>query len=104
LFITFSPLSVFADTPPSPLAPLAPIIIAEVQPGSQASASEEFIELYNTTAQEIDLAAFHWQLEIVSTTATSWSSPFRVVPLTGHVAAGESYIVASSYQANGQTV
>ncbi len=101
LCITLLPCAAFADTP---LPPLAPIIITEIQPGSTASASEEFIELYNTTALPIDLEAHHWQLQVASTTAVNWDAPLRTIALTGSIGPGQSYIVASTYQVSGQSV
>lgn len=97
------PVSVYADSTGTPMPPtLAPVLISEVQPGSTASASEEFIELYNTTGTAIDLAAHGWQLELASTTATNWSSPLRTIALSGTIASGQSYIIASQFSNSGQ--
>ncbi|HSX33205.1 MAG TPA: lamin tail domain-containing protein [Candidatus Saccharimonadales bacterium] len=94
-----SPTVARADTisPPDAPAPLstAPILIAEVQTGSSASASEEFIELYNTTAHAIDLGTHNWRLEVASSASTSWTAPLRSIPLSGTIASGQSYVVAS---------
>lgn len=82
----------------------SPVIITEVQPGSPESASQEFIELYNATGQDIDLQARSWRLEIASSTAVDWSNPYRVVPLRGMLAAGQTYVIASEYKNADQTV
>ena len=103
-----SPLVARADNinPPDAPGPLvtAPLLISEVQTGTTASASEEFIELYNTTPQTIDFSAFQWQLQVASSSATTWENPFRTINLAGSVPAGGSYIVASSYSKDGQAV
>lgn len=106
VLLLVSPLEVRAVSAPSdpPLQPLAPIIVSELQPRSGLSASEEFIELYNTTSQAIDLAAHNWQIELASTTATDWNSPLRRINLTGTIPPGGTYVVASTYQVEGQTV
>lgn len=49
---------VSADSPIQP----APILITEVQTGSQESASQEFIELFNASEDDINLA--NWRLRI----------------------------------------
>lgn len=94
-----STVPVLASDPPGALPP---ILITEVQPGTLASASEEFIELHNTTDHAIDLATFGWRLEIASTTATSWSSPLRTIQLTGTLEAGQSYLIASQFTTSDQ--
>lgn len=101
LAIFINPLLVSAD--PEPITPTSPLIITEVQPGSSASASEEFIELYNTTTQPLDLAAFGWRVEMASSTATSWENPYRSVPLTGSIQPGQSILIASEYKSSTQT-
>jgi len=101
------PLPVSADAalpdPPAQHAE-APVIITEVQAGSSTSASEEFIELYNTTSQAVDLSAGDWQLQIASSTATTWDAPLRTIPLSGIIAGGQHMIVASQYTSNSQTI
>ncbi|HSX35339.1 MAG TPA: lamin tail domain-containing protein [Patescibacteria group bacterium] len=102
IIIIASSTAVYADdaTPVSTLMQ-APVLISEVQAGSAASASEEFIELYNTTGADIDFSAHAWQLEIASSTATSWASPLRSVALSGVIASGGHYIVASQFTSGG---
>jgi hypothetical protein len=98
-----SPLMSRADEPAA-LPALAPVIITEIQMGSANSASEEFVELYNTTQQPIDLAAHHWQLEIAGSKATGWNTPYRTVELAGTIDPGTYYLVASKYTSGGQPV
>jgi hypothetical protein len=83
---------------------LPPVLITEVQAGSTASASEEFIELTNTTAASVDFGAFAWQLQIAGSTAINWDSPLRSIPLTGVLAPHETYVVASQYTSSGLPV
>lgn len=105
LCIGAQPLLAHASTVDVQLPPtLPPIIITEIQPGTEASASEEFIELQNTTDQVIDLDLHEWHLEIASTTATSWATPFRSVLLSGQIGPGQTYIIASQYTNSGAQV
>ena len=83
--------------------PDSPIMIAEVQPGSASSASEEFIELFNASDTPVDLSAHHWQLITTSASATNWT-PYRSITLSGVLEPGASYVVASSYTSNGATI
>ncbi|HSX35122.1 MAG TPA: lamin tail domain-containing protein [Candidatus Saccharimonadales bacterium] len=100
LIYTGVPLAVGAE-PLNTLA-LPPLLITEVQMGSAASASEEFIELYNASAVPINLSEHGWQLEVASASASSWASPLRTIPLHGVVQPGGSYIVASQYTSSGE--
>lgn len=52
------------------------ILITEVQTGSANSASEEFVEIYNTTNQDIDISG--WSLYYKSATGTSWGKKATV--------------------------
>ena len=103
LAVCAAPVAAWADPLQTPL-PLAPLLITEVQPGSTASASEEFIELFNTTNSPIDLAAHSWQLQIAGSTATDWQALLRTIALTGIVQPGKYYVVASQYTSGGQLV
>lgn len=104
LMLALWPAAVYAEEGEGAPSGLAPLLITEVQPGSPASASEEFIELYNTTDEPIDLAAYQWQLEIAGSTATSWESPYRTIALTGTIEPGQAMVVASQFSRNGQQV
>jgi hypothetical protein len=101
--LVFGPATVvFAEDSPPVEDLLAPLLITEIQPGSAASASEEFIELYNTTDEPIDLAVHEWQVEVASSTATSWDPPYRTISLDGLIEPGQSLLVASQFSRNGQ--
>jgi len=53
-----------------------PILITEVQTGSANSASEEFVEIYNTTNQDLDISG--WGLYYKSAAGSSWSKKATV--------------------------
>jgi hypothetical protein len=91
--LLLTPLKVLAD----PLPALPPLIISEVQPGTVASAAEEFIELYNTTSEPINLSDHVWILQIASQSASTWNDLLRNVTLTGIVPPHGYYVVASTY-------
>ncbi|MET0779393.1 MAG: lamin tail domain-containing protein [Candidatus Saccharimonadales bacterium] len=82
----------------------SPLLITEMQPGMPDSASKEFIELYNTSTAPVDLDAGRWRIEVASSTATNWLSPTRTIQLTGVLAPGHTYIVASKYTNKGAPV
>ncbi|HUC89188.1 MAG TPA: lamin tail domain-containing protein [Patescibacteria group bacterium] len=85
-------------------AQLVPVIITELQPGSSESASQEFIELYNTTDQPIDFGSHQWRLILAGASAKNWDTPYRTINLSGTIDPGKSYIVASKYTVNNQEV
>jgi hypothetical protein len=99
-----SPVMVWATTPQDLASPLAPLLITEVQVGSRDSASQEFVELFNTSDAAIDFSAYPWQLQIASSSAKDWSSPLRTITLTGIVQPHAYYVAASQYSSGGQTV
>lgn len=101
--LTLAPAAALAQGVDTPAA-VSPIIITEVQPGSAASASEEFIELYNAAGQPVDLAANHWRLLRASSTAASWDNPAAAVDLAGVIAPHQTAVVGSSYSSGGQAV
>lgn len=76
------------------LAPLNQVIFSEVLLGTSSSSSQEFIEIYNPTATDLDLAG--WHVQYVSATKTDWSSLTRNIALTGTLKAGDYYLLASS--------
>jgi len=83
-------------------APLttSPILITEMSPGTEVSASQEFIELYNQSTQAIDLNAGNWQLQIASSKATSWDKA-KTISLDGTFYPGTYLLVSSDYKASG---
>lgn len=85
-------------------AATVPISITEVQTGSSASASEEFIELHNNTDQTINLSDHAWRLEAASAVATNWGAPYRSIPLSGILEPDAYFVVASKYTSGEQEV
>lgn len=75
------------------------VLISEVLTRTEASAHEEFVELYNPHSEEIDIST--WQLEYQSPTGSTWSNKIRnaqhiepnmVIPSKGfYVFATENY-------------
>jgi Lamin Tail Domain len=77
------------------LAPKNSVIFSEVFLGNPTpNAGQEFIEIYNNTAEEINLTG--WRLQYTSVTKTDWNSPSRNIALSGLLAAGEYYLVSST--------
>lgn len=75
------------------------VVISEVQTGSAASASQEFIELYNPTGQPIALDG--WQLQYRPAGATSSWTNRSGSGLHGNIPAHGFYLVApTTYLAN----
>lgn len=83
------------------------VIITELQTASSAAASEEFIELYNTTDQDIDFADKNnndkklWKIQYfdskqVSKPDFSWdtTSPSGTIVLSGKIAAHDYYLLS----------
>lgn len=79
-----------------------PIVITEMLPGTEMSASEEFIEIYNQSKTAIDLAKDNWVIQIASSKATTWSGA-KSVKLTGTLYPGTYAIVTSTYTSSGVT-
>ncbi len=85
------PGKVLGVSPP----PLNQIIFSEVFPGNPSpNAGQEFIELYNNTSGDINLAG--WHVQYTSASKTDWTSPSRNVALSGTVLAGDYYLLAST--------
>jgi hypothetical protein len=113
------PLS-FAATPLNPVLQAAQtnaVIITEIQTASAITSSEEFIELYNNTDEDIHLGdpASPWKLQYFSSSKFSvlvgpfasdagWTSPYRTIALTGVVPAHEHYLLAATNYLPGSIV
>jgi hypothetical protein len=83
----------------------APLLITEVQVGTTESGAQEFIELYNAGDKAISFDGdVVWQLQIGNATAADWQSPYRTIPLSGSVAPGAYYVIASKYTTGGASV
>ncbi len=65
------------------------VVISELQTGTTASASQEFVELYNPT--DSDVALDNWTVEYKSATGSSWS---KKATLTGIIVSHGFYLVA----------
>lgn len=85
------------------------VFITELQTASSKSSGEEFVELYNNTDNDIDLADTAnagkdtWKLQYFSGTklptllpADNWTSPSRTIALTGIVPAHDYYVLAAN--------
>lgn len=69
-------------------------VISELQAGSKTSASEEFIQITNQSADTIDITG--WRLEYFSANPKNFSTPARTITLSGKVQGKEDFIVAST--------
>jgi len=75
-------------------------VISEVYGGggnSGATYTNDFVELYNRTANTINLAG--WSVQYAAATGTSW----QVTPLTGSIGPGKYYLVQEAAGAGGTT-
>lgn len=78
----------------------AHVVISELETGTTASASQEFVELYNPTAMPVSLSG--WTVEYKSATATDTAANWaKRASLSGTIAASGFYLVApKSYLPN----
>ena len=72
------------------------VLITEVQTGGLISAGEEFVEIQNTSADDIDISG--WALYYKSATGTTWSKKATVA--TGTLGAGKFWVLASNLVGN----
>ena len=80
----------------------APVVVNEVYGGggnTGAPLTHDFVELYNPGAAPVDLAG--WSVQYASSAGTTWSG---VIPLTGSIAAGGTYLVQGASQLGAGTV
>ena len=78
----------------------APVVINEVYGGggnSGATYKQDFVELYNKSSSDVNLAG--WTVQYASATGTSWAT----TALTGTLPAGTHYVVRESQGAAGTT-
>ncbi len=107
--ILFPAITAIVQAEPAPS-----LFITEVQTGSASSGSQEFIELYNNTDNDIDLAdtlnsgQTVWKIEYFSSTKVvqsdfSWdaTAPSGTIDLTGTILAHDYYLLSTSV--NSQT-
>lgn len=81
-----------------PGPPAAAILISEVQTGGSENANQEFVELYNRSAETIDVTG--WRLEYKSATGATWTTKSTLAGAIEsshfYVAATAAYLVQSS--------
>ncbi len=71
-----------------------PLIITELQTGTTDSATQEFIEIYNCSGNDVNLS--NWFIQYFSSSAINLDKPSRTIPLSGKLPAGTHHLVASS--------
>ena len=114
ILVLVGPIRSFAATSTTTYThPTEPdVFITEVQTASLASPGEEFIELYNATTSDIDLAdTAHagkdaWKIQYFASSklagllgTPNWTAPTRTISLTGTLPANDYYVLAAgSYQ------
>lgn len=72
------------------------ILITEVQTGSSTSASEEFVEIYNSSANDLDLSG--WSMYYKSATGTSWTKKASVI--SGTLKPGDFWLFSANLPGN----
>lgn len=82
--------------PVSLLASTKTLLITEVQTGSSTSASEEFVEIHNSSSGDIDLSG--WSMYYKSATGTSWTKKASV--LSGIIKSGDFWVFAANLTGN----
>lgn len=80
-----------AETEPVPEMIPPAILIVELQTGSVASATDEFVELYNQTNEAIDLT--NYRLQYRSATGTDW---LNKATLVGNIEPRGAYLLATA--------
>ena len=76
--LVFCPLAVRADD--APAVPVGPVVITEVQTGA-ATASDEFVELYNRSSDPVDITG--WQIRSVNAGGETTASLATVASADG---------------------
>jgi predicted extracellular nuclease len=96
LFVV-APSSALADGVTTNNVALPPVLITEFQTGSSASGKDEFIELYNDSANTVDITG--WQVRYMSATSTAalLSAPTQTVIVAAQPDGSETQLPASSY-------
>lgn len=85
------PVKVYASDP----LPQNQVIFSEIFVGNPSpNAGQEFIEIYNNTAADIDLSG--WRVQYASATKTDWNSPFRNIALNGLIKNHDYFLLTSS--------
>ncbi len=68
------------------------VLISEVQTGSAISASEEFVEIYNSSLNSVDLSS--WTMYYKSATGLSWIKKATIT--SGQVDAGKFWVLSAN--------
>jgi hypothetical protein len=89
-FVLFGIATAMLCSSTAALAASSSIVISELQTGDATSLSNEFVELYNPLATDVDVGG--WTLEYKSATGTSWS---KKAILAGVVRSHGFYVLAS---------
>ena len=82
--------------PQNALSASKTVLITEVQTASATSASEEFVEIFNNSAVDVDLSG--WTMYYKSATGTTWTKKATIV--IGIVKAGEYWTFVANLAGN----
>ena len=69
------------------------VVISEVQPGSQKSASEEYIKISNNSPTSVDVS--NWRIEYFSANPKSFTSASKTIKLQGTIQGYGDYVLAT---------
>ena len=70
------------------------VVISEVQPGSQKSASEEYIKISNNSSTLVDIS--NWRIEYFSANPKSFTSASKTIKLQGIIQGYGDYVLATN--------
>lgn len=70
------------------------VLLNEILPATQDSASKEFIELYNTTDQDINLT--DWKIQYASSASSTWKTLSNLTFNVDFISASSYYLLSSS--------
>ena len=83
------------EIPPAPIETAAGVVVSRVLTGTTAAANQEIIELFNSTAQDIDIT--NWCVEYYSSSLTERKTCFSPTAVGYHVMLpAQSYVVLAS--------
>lgn len=92
-------LGVINSSLPTKVSANGTVLITAIQTGSAQSASEEYIELYNSGSQAIAITG--WKLQYYAASPKSFDTPGRTINLSGSIPAKSSFTISStSYMAD----
>ncbi len=70
------------------------VVISEIQPGSQKSASEEYIKISNNSPTSVDVS--NWRIEYFSANPKSFNSASKTIKLQGTIQGYSDYVLATN--------